>query len=67
MGNIQTLPDYLLPIKNRVLLEIFESGRVGYSLPNGYGQWPSLESFRHYIIIIIIISIIIIIIFMYAL
>ena len=46
MGNIQTLLDYLLPIKNWVLPEIFELGRVGYSLSHGYGQWPSLESFR---------------------
>jgi len=36
MGNIQILPDYFLPIKNRVLLEIFGVGMVVYLLPNEY-------------------------------
>ena len=38
LGNIQTLPNYLLPIKNWVLPRIIGSGRVGYPLPNGYGH-----------------------------
>ena len=38
MDNIQTLPNYLLPIKNWVLPKIIGSGRVGYPLPNGYGH-----------------------------
>ena len=38
MDNIHTLPDYVLPIKNRVLPKTFGSGRVRYPLPNGYGH-----------------------------
>ena len=38
MGNIQTLPNYLLPIKNWVLPRIIGLDRVGYPLPNGYGH-----------------------------
>ena len=38
LGNIQTLTDYLLAIKNRVLPEIFELDKVGYPLPNRYGH-----------------------------
>ena len=38
LGNIQTLPNYLLSIKNWVLPRIIGSGRVGYPLPNGYGH-----------------------------
>ena len=38
LGNIQTLPNYLLPIKNWVLPRIIGSGRVGYPLPNVYGH-----------------------------
>ena len=38
LANIQTLPNYLLPIKNWVLSRIIGSGRVGYPLPNGYGH-----------------------------
>ena len=36
MDNIHTLPDYVLPIKNRVLPKTFGSGRVRYPLPNRY-------------------------------
>ena len=43
MGNIQTLPDYLLSIKNRVLPKTFRSDRVGYPLSNGYGH-PSISN-----------------------
>ena len=38
LGNIQTLPNYLLPIKKWILPKIIGSGRVGYPLPNGYGH-----------------------------
>ena len=48
LGNIQTLPNYLLPIKNWVLLRIIGSGRVGYPLPNGYGH-PYLRDLKIYI------------------
>ena len=36
LDNIQTLPNYFLLIKNLVLSIIFELGRVGHLLPNGY-------------------------------
>ena len=45
LDNIQTLPNYLLPIKNWVLPRIIGSGRVGYPLPNGYGH-PYSYTFR---------------------
>ena len=38
LDNIQTLPDYRLPIKNWVLPIIFGSNGVRYPLPNGYGH-----------------------------
>ena len=38
LDNIQTLPNYLLLIKNCVLPIIFGSSMIGYLLSNGYGH-----------------------------